>query len=227
MESGLTMSFHTISDPDELHVHFKAIASVLRACFPGKYPAASEADLTLEESAGFHDLSDTMWILLWNKNSALSSELVGLVAVAPYHNGVYVFNLCVKPTYRRQGWALKLLERAGEIAAQKNTPALLGNVDANNKALIQFYCALGADIVESAGIGSGGAAQSTVRVAAVLPGNGFEIPQFFELQAHRRRVERQRRAWWLMGAAGALALAIAIAVASTRLARHNPNPLRS
>jgi ribosomal protein S18 acetylase RimI-like enzyme len=211
--AGSRTSFHVIDDPAELELHSKSIASVLRICFPGKYP---DTDLTLEESAGFHELSDTVWVLLWS-HKGLSTELIGLVSVVPYHNGLYVFNLCVKPSYRQQGWALQLLERLGDLALEKKTPALLGNVDAHDQGLIQFYSALGAEIVGASGAGSGGAAQSTVRLIAALPTSQNELPAFFHQHAQRRRMRRNQQQW-LMIAAGAAAVLI-IAVAGMQLVR--------
>ena len=208
---------HVVSDTAELLNYSKAIASLLRVCFPNKYP--EESALTLEQSAGFHDLDDTTWVLLWRRRSVLATELIGLVAVAQYHAACYVFNLCIKPEYRRQGLALQLLQETAAVAVRNKTPALIGNVDANDQPLLRFYSSLGAEIDRPTGLGNGGAAQSTLRLTAVLPLHVEDVPAFFKQHALRRRMQRRQQQWWLIGAAaGAVALALAVRVQLSRQA---------
>ena len=144
----------------------------------------------VEACTGFHDPKLVQWAVAFLPSSAKESgkelkissqndndhqtkntviEVIGAVAVVPYHDGVHVCNLCVDPSHRRSGLGLRLIREAGKFAVARHCedsskrkedappPRLLGSCNGKDEKIIGFYRALGAKVDKRRmGIGSKG-----------------------------------------------------------------------
>lgn len=193
-------------------------AALLRACFPANFsePSPSSSSLStrsvLEDGLGFHDVEDAIWILVRSSGSddreklecsaaedsggRRERPLIALAAAVPYHDGLYVCNLCVHPRHRNSGLGLDVLEAAGHLTAEKGLDALIGNARTDDGGALQlYYERLGATVVRS-GLGSGGdggTACSHVRMRRTVGSTSEEVAELFAwLRGGRRRRRRAR-----------------------------------
>jgi GNAT superfamily N-acetyltransferase len=126
-----------------IHVHWDATKELLITCFPQykqDYDTLITPDSFFESASGFHDKTACTWILLWNT----SGELIGLITSTTYHDSLFIFNLCTRPSYRKKGVAWYLLKTMQAEASKRGIMALSGSVETRNKFLIDFYTKLGA-----------------------------------------------------------------------------------
>jgi len=132
------------------------IAMHLKTCFPAQMEGMSTRD-TLEEGIGFHDMKDTIWMLLYiradgehdSNTTTMSStvktpvvpvvhvlvnNLAGVITAVIYHDGIYLSNLSVSPKFRNKGFGLDLLEQAGLFAVKNGKYRLIGNAAINSRS---------------------------------------------------------------------------------------------
>jgi len=146
--------FVEISGPNLCSDMAKAdeVAMHLKTCFPAQMEGMSTHD-TLEEGIGFHDMKDTIWMLLYIRTNGERSNttttttttttsstvlhvlnLAGAITAVIYHDGIYLSNLSVSPKFRNKGFGLDLLEQAGLFAAKNGKSRLIGNAAINSSS---------------------------------------------------------------------------------------------
>ena len=147
------------------------------------------------------------------------SVIAALATAVPYHDGLYVCNLCVLPDLRRLGLGLDVLELCALLAIEGGRDTLIGNADleGGEAGIVDYYRRLGATAVTTGGIGSSGGggggrivfAGTTVRLRRMVGGTRGEVTELFALLREGRRRWGARRRLYVMAAMAAAVAAVA------------------